>query len=192
MVELYLDPLRDLIIEQLRGISIGALLMMICILALVVLVPGYIIHIKREIPYSKVIYLFIYLMYLGIILFITVLRRYESGHVSGINTRINWGFTTKGIYSTRQMIYSLLNVALFVPWGVLNYLGQMPERCAKALLMTTLIGFITSFAIEVYQGITGTGIFEVTDITTNVVGCFLGALITMLFYEAIKRIRKNG
>lgn len=76
----------------------------------------------------------------------------------------------------------ILNVVLFVPWGVLwrRFLG-------RGILTATLSGLLVSLAIETTQY---TGIFglvgcsyrvgDVDDLLTNAVGAFLGALVAPL------------
>ena len=47
--------------------------------------------------------------------------------------------------------------------------------------MTVLTGFLTSFTIEFFQLTTKRGIFEVTDLVTNVSGTAIGAITAAIF-----------
>ncbi|QIK82527.1 VanZ family protein [Sanguibacter sp. HDW7] len=85
----------------------------------------------------------------------------------------------------------VLNVALFVPWGVLwrRFLG-------RGILTATLSGLLVSLAIETTQY---TGIFglvgcsyrvgDVDDLLTNTVGAFLGAVLAPLLLHWMPQSR---
>ena len=68
------------------------------------------------------------------------------------------------------------NVLLFVPYGIFiaKYLNL------KEPLILIIIAFVTSLSIEVIQFMIGR-VFDVDDIILNVVGCFLGFSIYVIF-----------
>ena len=83
------------------------------------------------------------------------------------------------------MIYDLLNVCLFVPWGALIALFRGREKIGRKLFLTTCYSFLTSFCIEVIQLLTHRGYFELMDILTNVTGGILGGLATVILYVIV-------
>ncbi len=171
-----LSIIQQLLIEQVKGIRVGDIIIMVAALALVVLVPGYLISIKKRIPYKRFIHIFLTLCYMGIILFITVLRREPGSRAGRTNFTLYFGWA-KGSYNSRRLfVYSALNVLLFVPWGFLihRFVGRV--KAFKGIILTVLIGFTTSVLIEVVQYLTGTGVFELIDIATNTTGAFIGAV----------------
>ncbi|WP_026528492.1 VanZ family protein [Butyrivibrio sp. VCD2006] len=179
-----------LFLEQIRGIYFSDLMIILIAAVLVCFGPGYILHIKKGTPVLKIVHVFFIVLYAGVILLITMLRR-EPGSAPGrIYTHLNLGFTKTRIYSMRDTIYSLLNFMLFVPWGILIGLRRIGEGPVRIIIMTTLTGFLTSFSIEVVQHISRRGNFEVTDLFTNVAGSFFGALCVIVLAIIVKRMKK--
>ncbi len=85
----------------------------------------------------------------------------------------------------QQRVYSLLDVALFVPWGFLLAAIRGKECMCRKIFMVCSASFLTSFTIETLQLITGRGYFELTDMITKRIGrssgsahilCSLGCL----------------
>lgn len=133
---------------------------------------------------------FLIFAYAGILLLITIFRRPAGSRAQLVHAYINLG-TFKGKFlSLKQTFYSILNVLLFVPWGFLLRLKRREEGFIKAVMMTSLTGFLTSFVIEVIQYDTGRGYFELTDLVTNVFGTLLGAILASVVIE-INRIYKQ-
>lgn len=190
-MELYLNQLKFLFVEQIDGIYYSDLLIMVILAALISFVPGYILHVKKGLPWRRVFLAFITLSYLGVILMLTIFRRDVGSASAIIYVRLNLGFTKTKIYSVRQMMYSFLNLLLFVPWGFLLGLFRTSERPLRIIFLTTLTGFLTSSSIEIIQRITRTGKFEVTDLFTNTVGTFLGVVIAVIGITICKRIKQN-
>ncbi len=175
----FFSKFKLLFLEQIEGIYYGDVAIMLIAAGLICFVPGYALHIKKGISWRKIFQAFFLLMYLEVILALTIFRR-KAGLSSGeINSNLNLGFTSGSIYSLRETIYSIMNVLLFVPWGIVVGLYRKSQRPFRILVLTTLTGFITSSLIEIIQLFTGRGRFEVTDLFTNVVGTFLGALFVV-------------
>ena len=187
----YLSYFNNLFLEQIRGIYFSDLIILLLMGALICFVPGYVLHIKKSIKTSRIVIIYLMVVYFGVILLLTILRR-DAGSKSGeIYTDLNLGFTRAGVYSVRQFMYSLMNVALFVPWGILLGLYRIGQPLIRIVFMTTITGFITSIAIEITQNITRTGNFEVTDLFTNVVGTFIGAICVTMCVIILRRMKKN-
>ncbi len=190
MFNISLEQIWWIFIEQTRGIYYSDVLLVLLIAAFVAIVPGYILHIKHGLSVKRIILIFLTLFYGGIILLLTVFRREAGSKSMEIYTYLNLGMTRRGIYSRSQVIYSMMNLVLFVPWGIIMGLYRENQNPVRIIIMSTLIGFITSFTIELTQLITGTGRFEVTDLFTNVAGCFIGAIFVSV-YVIIRGWKKN-
>lgn len=177
-------------LEQISGVHPSDIILMSLVLALLVLVPGYVISQKKKIPYYKVVHLYLTLVYAGIILFITIIRRRNGMRHGEISTVLNLGKINGNYWERRASIYAFLNVLLFVPYGILLYSFREDDAIIKGFVMTVLMGFISSASIEIAQLITGRGLFEVTDLFTNVLGTLVGALIGGIIILVFKRICK--
>lgn len=176
---------RILFIEQTAGIRLGDFLIIILLAALLTFIPGYIMHIKRGTSFGRIFHVYITFLYIGVMLLFTIIRRKAGSRSGRIVTDFDFGMTFSGIYSRMQVIYCLMNVVLFIPFGLFWGLFRKKESFMKIIIMTMLLGFISSLCIEVTQHITKTGVFEVTDLATNVagtvIGAFLAALSTCIF-----------
>ncbi len=182
---------RWILIEQTSGIYISQILLIIAVSALLVLVPGYVLYRTGHLAYSRVIHIYLTVVYLGIILLFTVFRRTAGSKSGAIETNLNLGFNKNSIYSVRQMVYSFLNIMLFVPWGILIGIFREKDTLIKGVFMAGLVGFITSFSIELIQHITKTGVFQITDIITNICGTFFGAFVSIGIVVVVRRVRNN-
>lgn len=181
MWDISFGQVKYLFLEQIHGIYYSDLLIVLLLAAFVTIIPGYVLHIKNGVTGKRILHVFLTVAYAGIMLLLTILRRQVGSKSLEVYTYLNLGLTSSGIYSRMQVIYSFMNFALFVPWGVLIGLYRTDQNPGRILIMTTLIGFITSFAIEFIQLITGTGNFEVTDLFTNVLGSAFGAILVCIF-----------
>lgn len=81
----------------------------------------------------------------------------------------NYADIWNGVDFKRTLMEVLLNVALFVPIGLL--LGGMMQKGAVKIL---LIGCVLSSLIELLQLATGRGLCETNDVIHNTVGCMVG------------------
>lgn len=177
----YWNLFVTLITEQTRGIYVRDILLLILV-ALLFLVIFKAVKLKRgtQVTKQQMVLTFWTLFYAGVLLLITIFRR-ESGSRSGnIEIRLNLGSLSGGWYRVKQAAYSILNVVLFVPWGFLLRFKRREDGVIKGVFMTALVGFLTSFTIECFQFATRRGIFEITDLVTNVSGTIIGAVIASL------------
>ena len=101
----------------------------------------------------------------------------EPNSRKGVYTELDFGNWSGDYMGFQQRVYSLLNVALFVPWGFLLAAIRGKECMCRKIFMVCSASFLTSFTIETLQLITGRGYFELTDMITNVSGGLLGVLI---------------
>jgi len=99
-------------------------------------------------------------------------------------------------YNIQASVYDLLNVLLFIPWGMVLAFANYKSSSLKRFIMPTIYSIITSGCIETTQLITGRGYFEVEDLITNIFGGMLGAFIAVVIMAIIglfiRPRRKNG
>lgn len=92
-------------------------------------------------------------------------------------------FEWEPLWSYRKVIFEgscslgidiVSNILLFVPFGIL-----MPFffRSYEKLKVTVKAAAFLSLAIEVFQGITAIGLFEIDDVINNTLGALIGILV---------------
>lgn len=121
---------------------------------------------------------------------ITLLRR-EAGSRGIIDSTINIGDLSGGFYSRQQYFYSLLNILLFVPWGVLWGIYRWNDTTIRRSCMVSSYSFLTSFTIEITQLVTKRGFFELSDFVMNVIGGFIGSVLVSFFIYCIGRMKNE-
>ncbi len=176
--------LRSILLRETQGIDIYSQLILLLVETVLVLVPGMILYKKNKITIKKLLYIYLMVVYLGIMLSITIFRRPVGSRAGIVNLYINLGFGLRG--NTPSLVgasFSVLNILLFVPWGMIIYQFIQKRRRLTGVLKTTLIGTLTSVGIECLQLITGTGMFELTDMVTNTAGAFIGAVFISILLK---------
>ena len=88
---------------------------------------------------------------------------------------------------TKTIILDILNVLVFIPFGILITHFIKKKRVFKALLIT----FIISFLIELFQLFTIIGAFMLNDIIINILGGILGSIIYIISTKNEKYIVYN-
>ncbi len=171
--------------QELQGIHISNILIITAVALAAAFLIYIIFHNKGRFNNKKeLVHLWMTLEYAGVLLLITIFRR-GIGERGEIAKWYGFGFGLSGIKSSFQTIIVLLNVFLFVPWGVFISLYGKKKNPLCNIFITTVLGFATSLSIECIQLITGTGFFEVLDIIANSFGAFIGALIGQLILNAV-------
>ncbi len=113
----------------------------------------------------------IFISYLFAVLYVTTFMR-EGGSNSQIQMEIlNW-LKEDGVES---FDHALLNVAMFVPIGVLYPL--LAERRTKGILPSVSFGILFSTAIETGQLLLRSGTCDIDDLLSNSLGALIGAVI---------------
>lgn len=136
--------------QQSRGISVEELLIT-WLIGIIIVYLVFFIYSKisgKEYSWKMAIWYFLVIGYVCFGSQITLLRR-EAGSRTIVYTALDFGFSSSGIYSKQQFFYSLLNVALFIPWGILWGIYCWKDVSIKRIIMVTSYCFLTSFAIEV-------------------------------------------
>ena len=184
MSESNLDSLKWIFESEISGIRIENQLLLLIIDAIIVCFVGFLISRKRKVPVKTLIHAYLFLVYMGILFSITVFRRPVGSREGIIHPYIRLGF---GIVSGRPSLqisaYSIFNILLFIPFGILTCLTLNNKRKLQSIIITAVVGFFMSLTVECIQLITGRGMFELTDLVTNTAGSFIGALL----YEGFTR-----
>ncbi len=191
MLRNYYGWVKWLFLEQISGIYLSQILMVLIFAAFVTLIPGYILHVKKNVSIRRVILYFFTVAYAGIMLLLTIFRREWWSRSSYINIYLNLGITFDGVYSSMEVVYSMFNFFMFFFWGILLALFRTDQKPIRIIAMTTVIGFISSDIIETMQFLTGTGHFEMTDLVTNVAGAFCGAVFVAIGVLISKRMSRH-
>ena len=182
MQDNYLELLNYILGKETEGISLAGQFVMLLVEAFLVFIPGIILYKKGKIKLKRLWHIFFLVAYAGVILSFTVFRRSVGSRTGIVNLYINLGFGLKGYApSLWGATFSILNILLFIPWGVIICPFFRNNRRLVRIAWTTFIGMLTSISIESIQLISGTGMFEITDIVTNTAGTFVGAVLMGLF-----------
>ncbi len=123
----------------------------------------------RKFPFAKTFLWLAFAGYIAIVLTATVLR---GEGLRGSNFRLFRAWREAwNIFSFKNWANVLLNIAMFIPLGVL--LPWIHNLFRKWYVMLGS-GFACSFLIEIFQAITGRGLFDVDDLFANTLGAIFG------------------
>lgn len=180
-MERFWQLFMQLVMEQTEGVSYRMLIITIIIGVILVHIccniyqkrTGNAISIKKEVLYMCVV------AYACVLFQLTLFRR-EADSRGGVFLDLNLGALTGDNTSLRQLGYSILNVAMFMPWGFFVALSRKMDGPVKRIIMSLLICFMSSFMIEVLQLITKRGYFELNDLVTNVIGGLIGIILATI------------
>lgn len=176
-----------LILGELQGalglISVG-LLLCVAILGVVYIVFQEKNKKEREFPWKKAILILLFAGYTVIVLYATILRGTGYG-TKYINLHLfrAWKEVWNS-FSVKTWLNVLLNIALFVPLGIL--LPCFGSTMKKWYVMLGA-GFGVSFLIEILQYILNRGLFDIDDLFANTLGAMLGFCIVMFIASVQKK-----
>lgn len=138
-------------------------------------------------PKGQAMALLLLLCYLGGLAAITFMNR-EDGVQTGVQLRPFLAFWEAWNSFTLQIwLNPLLNIAMYLPLGVLLPLAEKPFR---RWYWTLTAGAGTSLVIEMLQYILGRGQADVDDLICNILGGMLGYCLCMLFLSLAGKRRK--
>lgn len=167
-------------------VSLNTLVIEVIICFLLIFLSAYIARLRgRELSRRKLLLYFLFLVNLCVLVEITVLGRVPDGKYV-VRDFLDFG-NMESWLGRRQILYSMLNVVLFVPNGIIVYLLRDDNSILRRIIFTVLSSFIMSSAIEITQHITHRGYLELTDLVTNVLGGLIGALVACL----LQSLQKN-
>ena len=188
----FIQDLAEILKRETEGINIADHLVMLVVETLVILLLGQVFLKKGWISNKKVIYIMLVLAYINMLFSITIFRRMPGSREGIIHLNINIGSGLRtGHPSSWVLTFSLLNILLFIPFGILAYPVFRNYRRIPRVLVVTFSGAVTSLIIECVQLATGRGMFEVTDLVTNTAGCFIGVVMAAVFYHIKERVMKG-
>lgn len=125
--------------------------------------------------------------YLLAVLYITTFMR-KSGTNSQVQMFVmNWLFAAKESGAVESFDHVLLNVAMFVPIGVLFPLAA--DEDGGKFISAVSFGMLVSVIIETGQLIFHYGTCDIDDIISNTVGTAIGALIVMIWQKGKRSIK---
>lgn len=190
MTDSYFDLLRYILNKEVEGMNLRDQLLLLLFETFFVMAIGIFLHFRKGVSKKRILNIYLLVVYAGIILSFTVFRREIGSRYGVMHLRMNLGFDAMGIESAWNATMSMLNIILFIPWGIFIYLTIKNKTVLKKVSLTTFVGLASSLIIECIQLLTGTGMFEVTDLATNTLGSLVGALICC-FFEALIRVLKQ-
>lgn len=119
---------------------------------------------------------FLFLIYLGILLWVILLKMGFSLSALHQMRRINLDpFRGMSLKEAARNSEVILNVLIFIPFGL--YLRMLKVNG----FLTIIIGFLFSLLMETTQYILAIGYTDVTDLITNTSGTIIG-VITYFFF----------
>lgn len=188
-----MNEFAQMVLSELRN-SIGEAVA-VCVLAALGIGAYYFHHKKKyqgqkKFPWLRVLLILALVGYLVIVDYATMGRLSSIG-ASGVNFRLFRAWKEAwNSYSIKSWLNVLLNVALFLPLGVLLPLIWKFFRKWYWMLAA---GFGTSLFFELSQFLTGGGILDADDLFANTLGAMMGffALMAVLsvFREKGRRLQ---
>lgn len=136
----------------------------------------------RRYPFAKVILWLMLAGYIAVVITVTMLR--GDGY-NGTNFHLfrAWREAWNN-FSFKNWANVLLNVAMFVPLGVL--LPWIHKLFRKWYVMLGS-GFVFSLVIEIFQYTTSRGLFDIDDLFANTLGAIFGYGVFMAIYAAVTK-----
>ena len=143
-----LQMLADILKRETQGIRLENQLVLLAIEALVVFLIWLITR-KKGITLRRLIHIYLFLVYTGIVLTLTIFRRPVGSREGIVHLYIKLGLGLKGGNpSLWGSTFGFYNVLLFIPLGIFIYLF-FRNRCKKSgIVLATIIGAGMSLAIE--------------------------------------------
>lgn len=135
---------------------------------------------EKRFPWGKAVAWLLLVGFFAMLLYATLLR-YSAGVASTNFHLFRVWRDAWNACSLQNWLYALLNVAMFVPLGVL--LPLLHPRMKK-WYRTMAAGFLCSLAVELAQLLLRRGIWDVDDLFCNTLGCLLGWCAVMVVLTA--------
>ena len=150
---------------------------------------GCVIYVKckrRPIQLTTEILILLLISYGIFISYVSVFSRAGGSQPRVFQTKLLWVDPLMD-----QNMTNLLNVILFVPYGMILTGLQLDRQSRMRSFMVANYCFLTSLLIEGIQYITRRGYCEIDDIEANVLGGVVGSLAINLCVKIGELIRKN-
>lgn len=180
-------------LKQFASISIFQFMIMVFVeLAVVTLIVVIVSkHSKKEISLADIAAFFCLVVYLNIIMQLTLLGRKDGSRI-GVELSL-FGYLGEGQFSRQMLMYAVLNVFLFVPYGfIIRWLPWFrKQKESVSILLTTMVCFASSLLIEMIQLITKRGYYELEDLVCNTLGGLIGGLLFTVVYRLFEGFWKE-
>ena len=173
------------IFHEIYVANISTILIIIPIILLVWSVIGAVFY-----KYMRIVGMIAAVLAAAAILYITVFARGES--VAGADL-VPFSSFQRAKIQPEMYRSMLMNVFLFVPLG-LSLPFVLGDSSAKRILLTILIGFLLSAAVEAIQYFFKLGMAETDDVICNTLGVVLGSCaypLSLLWRKLINTIKKR-
>lgn len=146
---------------------------------------------KKEISLADIAAFFCLVVYLNIIMQLTLLGRKDGSRI-GVELSL-FGYLREGQFSRQMLMYAVLNVFLFVPYGfIVRWLPWFrKQKESVSILLTTMVCFASSLLIEMIQLITKRGYYELEDLVCNTLGGLIGGVLFTLVYRLFEGFWKE-
>ncbi len=143
---------------------------------------------EKKFPWGKVLLLGLLVGYVVILLYATIFRFPGGGfRDASLHLFRGWREAWNG-FTTQLWLNVLLNVAMFVPLGILL---PLLTKNYRRWYLTLAEGFGTSLVIEVIQYITARGLFDVDDLFNNTLGAMIGYGLLMVCLTLFGKEKKT-
>lgn len=139
----------------------------------------------RRFPWGKAVCALLLVGWAAVTVFVTLLRGEPGVRMWNFQLFLAWREAYQR-FTLQLWLNVLLNIALFIPPGVLLPLLWKPFRRWYAMLLD---GFGCSLLIELMQLLTARGMCDVDDLFTNTLGTMLGWCVSMLFLSLREKSR---
>lgn len=139
---------------------------------------------KHSIGLPKFIFIVLLICWVTIVFGITTLSR-PAMFTGQFNPSLFSSYVNAwNKWSTPELQLIIFNMLMFVPLGVLLPLIQKKN---KSFLRVFVISIAFTFSVEMFQFITGKGIFEFDDLLHNTIGSLAGYFIVMAILISIEQ-----
>ncbi len=139
---------------------------------------------------GQVVAVLLLMCYLGGLVAVTLMSRTEDGFRMGVQLHPFLAFFEAwNAFTLRVWLNPLLNIAMFIPLGVLLPLAAKRFRQWYRSLAA---GAGTSLVIEMFQYILGRGQADIDDLICNILGAMLGYCLCMSFVSLAGKRRRTA
>lgn len=142
---------------------------------------------QKKFPWGKTIVFVLLVGYLVILLYATILRLDGGYRDTSLHLFRGWREAWNG-FTTQLWLNVLLNVAMFVPLGILL---PLLLKCSRKWYVALAEGFGTSLLIEIVQYITARGFFDIDDLFNNTLGSMIGYGLLMVCLTLFGKEKKS-
>ena len=178
--------MNDFIMYVLGLLGQGLFLVVLAMLVSVVVLVGVRLAYKRRgqlFPWKKAVAALFLVGWLSLTLYATLFRSESGFQQWNFHLFMAWK-EAWNLFSLQAWMNVVLNIAMFIPLGVLL---PILFRIFRRWYWTLLAGFAASFGIEMLQLVCQRGIFDVDDLFTNTLGAITGWGLVMAVFVIVKR-----